>query len=446
MAMANDGTSREVYTRMILKTAKSFSLVRQCLARAVAISLYVVMALGLGGIVLGQRNDELLDAQRKLVDLGYSTGSPDGVMGARTQAALKKFQTDNKLPATGILDRRTLESLMAATGIPATPVQSPGVEKFLDSAKALMERSVETRAVLTMMQKGGANPQVMVWTLTCESPEDQVTHLSALPFPEAKTSWRRSVISSEIADRVNVRSTPGTRGVLVFERFDDVALLIGAGSEVRFDPEHWVELYGERFRKGGIHVSKDRIEFLEGTERLVDNRLFTFKKDSWARGQSAPVVAALERFVTDDMAVEAFPENAEWAQALAAGTLSAYNAFLQAHPDTHRLERLSGVARYEMVLPVGPVATRSDGVTVTRLGLGGKEPTATSVVGPDAAQVSEVLVTINGKVIRIPILKAKALGLVQDLGGGVVLKAKDPGPATAYVTQEGGVLKLLALE
>jgi peptidoglycan hydrolase-like protein with peptidoglycan-binding domain len=50
-------------------------------------------------------------AQERLQALGYQAGSPDGVLGAKTIAALKKFQSDHELSATGVLDRKTLDAL-----------------------------------------------------------------------------------------------------------------------------------------------------------------------------------------------------------------------------------------------------------------------------------------------------------------------------------------------
>jgi peptidoglycan hydrolase-like protein with peptidoglycan-binding domain len=53
------------------------------------------------------------EAQERLQTLGYQAGSADGVMGAKTIAALKKFQSDHSLPVTGQLDRKTLDALNA---------------------------------------------------------------------------------------------------------------------------------------------------------------------------------------------------------------------------------------------------------------------------------------------------------------------------------------------
>jgi peptidoglycan hydrolase-like protein with peptidoglycan-binding domain len=57
------------------------------------------------------RQPFVLEAQRALRDLGYDPGPIDGIFGPRMRAALEKYQTTEKLPATGELDGLTLERL-----------------------------------------------------------------------------------------------------------------------------------------------------------------------------------------------------------------------------------------------------------------------------------------------------------------------------------------------
>jgi|GEM_PF-5611813 len=45
--------------------------------------------------------------QQVLVDLGIYTGKADGIVGPQTKKAIAAFQTENKLPATGIIDKAT---------------------------------------------------------------------------------------------------------------------------------------------------------------------------------------------------------------------------------------------------------------------------------------------------------------------------------------------------
>jgi len=53
----------------------------------------------------------LRQAQERLNQLGYDAGTADGVMGSKTQSALRAFQSDYNLPATGRLDGATSHAL-----------------------------------------------------------------------------------------------------------------------------------------------------------------------------------------------------------------------------------------------------------------------------------------------------------------------------------------------
>lgn len=53
----------------------------------------------------------VIDAQKRLSALGYSVGAPDGVLGRRTVEAIRKFQSDNRLQATGRIDMDTSAKL-----------------------------------------------------------------------------------------------------------------------------------------------------------------------------------------------------------------------------------------------------------------------------------------------------------------------------------------------
>ncbi len=61
---------------------------------------------GQGGRLLSMR-----EAQRRLNELGYNAGTPDGAAGPRTAAALRAFQRDNGLQPTGRLDAPTMDVL-----------------------------------------------------------------------------------------------------------------------------------------------------------------------------------------------------------------------------------------------------------------------------------------------------------------------------------------------
>lgn len=50
-------------------------------------------------------------AQRRLNELGFDAGAPDGVAGPKTRTAIERFQRANKIYATGKLDAQTLSAL-----------------------------------------------------------------------------------------------------------------------------------------------------------------------------------------------------------------------------------------------------------------------------------------------------------------------------------------------
>jgi photosystem II stability/assembly factor-like uncharacterized protein len=64
-------------------------------------------------IVTPQKNSDatVRRAQEALDRAGYEIGNPDGQLGPRTIAAIKRFQTDRYLPVTGQLDEATLGAL-----------------------------------------------------------------------------------------------------------------------------------------------------------------------------------------------------------------------------------------------------------------------------------------------------------------------------------------------
>jgi len=58
---------------------------------------------------------DIAAAQQRLKDRGYYTGPVDGVMGPRTAAALRAYQRDHGLTATGQLDSQTASALSETT-------------------------------------------------------------------------------------------------------------------------------------------------------------------------------------------------------------------------------------------------------------------------------------------------------------------------------------------
>jgi peptidoglycan hydrolase-like protein with peptidoglycan-binding domain len=64
--------------------------------------------------------DQIRQLQQALNEHGFNAGEVDGVLGARTREALKKFQSQAGLPATGELDAQTLTAVGHGDKIGAT--------------------------------------------------------------------------------------------------------------------------------------------------------------------------------------------------------------------------------------------------------------------------------------------------------------------------------------
>jgi len=87
---------------------------------------------------------DVADIQSRLLALGYEVGVADGLMGPKTREALRAFQGDRGLPATGRPDEATLEALFAASvpTPPETPPVTPGDDP--PSLDAVPLKPVET--------------------------------------------------------------------------------------------------------------------------------------------------------------------------------------------------------------------------------------------------------------------------------------------------------------
>lgn len=82
-------------------------------------------------LILSNGASEIRDVQAKLAELGYLNAEPDGVMGAATSGALGVFQRDNGLEVTGEIDDATRELLFSEEEEPkseATLVQEKLIE------------------------------------------------------------------------------------------------------------------------------------------------------------------------------------------------------------------------------------------------------------------------------------------------------------------------------
>ena len=66
---------------------------------------------GFGPDETGLTQDQRRDLQQRLSDAGFDTGTPDGVFGRRTEAAIRAFQQARGLPVTGVASPELLAML-----------------------------------------------------------------------------------------------------------------------------------------------------------------------------------------------------------------------------------------------------------------------------------------------------------------------------------------------
>jgi peptidoglycan hydrolase-like protein with peptidoglycan-binding domain len=78
---------------------------------------------GAGAIDLSP--DQIRQLQQALNENGFNAGEVDGVFGARTREALKRFQTQAGLPPTGELDAQTLTAVGHGDKVGATGAGGP---------------------------------------------------------------------------------------------------------------------------------------------------------------------------------------------------------------------------------------------------------------------------------------------------------------------------------
>jgi peptidoglycan hydrolase-like protein with peptidoglycan-binding domain len=83
----------------------------------------------------GGGQQQVKAAQQALKDKGQDPGPVDGVMGPKTQAALKAFQQAEGLTATGRLDAETMAKLGVSEAGGSSPAASPAGESSTPKAE-----------------------------------------------------------------------------------------------------------------------------------------------------------------------------------------------------------------------------------------------------------------------------------------------------------------------
>lgn len=105
-------------------------------------------------LVRGDSGPQVLALQKRLRELGYWLGTPDGSFGSLTQQAVWAFQKSAGLRRDGVVGPKTLKAL--AAGIrPRATLDGNGVEIDLDRQVLLVVRGGEVRTILNTSTGSG---------------------------------------------------------------------------------------------------------------------------------------------------------------------------------------------------------------------------------------------------------------------------------------------------
>ncbi len=99
-------------------------------------------------------------AQAALNALGYEVGTPDGVAGTRTVAALRKFQADKAIPQSGALDVVTLTALGLGGGMQS----AGGSAQALQSAPVFLTDNMTINALAHIFDERDGRPGMLAAT------------------------------------------------------------------------------------------------------------------------------------------------------------------------------------------------------------------------------------------------------------------------------------------
>ena len=96
---------------------------------------------------MGGNQEQVKAVQQALKDKGHDPGDIDGIMGPKTQAALKEYQQKEGLKATGRLDSETSAKLgveAKASGGPSSPAASPSTSASSSESKSKGDSSMKS--------------------------------------------------------------------------------------------------------------------------------------------------------------------------------------------------------------------------------------------------------------------------------------------------------------
>ena len=105
-------------------------------------------------LIRGDSGPKVLALQKRLKELGYWLGTPDGSFGSLTQQAVWAFQKSAGLKRDGVVGPRTLKALGAGVR-PRATIGGDGVEIDLDRQILMVVRGGEVRTILNTSTGNG---------------------------------------------------------------------------------------------------------------------------------------------------------------------------------------------------------------------------------------------------------------------------------------------------
>ena len=96
------------------------------------------IATALASFERGDEGQEVIDIQKRLVELQYKVSNVDGKFGPETEAAVKQFQTDKSLEVDGIIGNDTYRALMQKDMPPNRSGRSAAVRNVIRAAYSVL--------------------------------------------------------------------------------------------------------------------------------------------------------------------------------------------------------------------------------------------------------------------------------------------------------------------
>jgi peptidoglycan hydrolase-like protein with peptidoglycan-binding domain len=181
------------------------------------------------GIAKGNTNTQLVKAiQTRLVELGFMTqkqvNTGSGIFGGQTEAAVKQFQADNKLSASGVVEAKTYRAMFNQIAT-STPTSASGVftardgEHFTVASSILMTAGLQEKVANVANHYFAITGNGLIITSGYRPPDRQSKAMFDKIVTEGETNVRNLYKNKTLIDELlNVyRANKGNPTVAVAE-------------------------------------------------------------------------------------------------------------------------------------------------------------------------------------------------------------------------------------